>query len=393
MKAYPFIVACSISLISSSALGDWSSGGGLVFKDEHNPWFIQNTKQVSYCIKRDENNFSVNESRLQLIITKALQYWKDEFKRSGQDQSTAQYIVKVATQNFIYSQCDGSQPLVFQFGWLSDEQLQRIAQPKQLVGVAVRTDYDVPTLKGKGFVYIAADSGPLKPEASGGPGQASLEDKFWLRSDQIPLLRAVVHELGHVFGIPHRGNNFALMGEGHLENLLSSYSSVRGATLENYRIPWMFNSQYLTNYQYCNSALPDLFGTPTGTKCIFVKGDVRKGFQVNMAVDENAPQQPFASVQFERFSSENYEELVSVYVPSNHPIFAPYVGYLRAVSWYNPYVIGGTLRYADTSRQSQPVIVHLGPNGFEVIGEKRNILDTIFGGYYQQKEYVNWQNQ
>ncbi len=35
----------------------WTSGGGELLRTAINPWFIQNTKVVHYCVLADEKNF------------------------------------------------------------------------------------------------------------------------------------------------------------------------------------------------------------------------------------------------------------------------------------------------------------------------------------------------
>ena len=152
-------------LISSQAIAGWISGGGKLIKDGRNPWFIQNTFEVRYCVIIDSSHFNQTEAIVNRRIVEAIEYWKDEFSRAAIPNVNGMQV-KVATQNFVLETCQATTDLVFQMGYLSQDQIDFIGDPSQFIGLAVRTEYDKVNLRGKGFIYIAADSGPLKPSDS-----------------------------------------------------------------------------------------------------------------------------------------------------------------------------------------------------------------------------------
>ena len=51
------------ALQSPLVAGEWNSGGGEFLADSLNPWFIQNTKIVTYCIEIDDNAFHLGDAR------------------------------------------------------------------------------------------------------------------------------------------------------------------------------------------------------------------------------------------------------------------------------------------------------------------------------------------
>ncbi|RZA08697.1 MAG: hypothetical protein EOP11_04075 [Proteobacteria bacterium] len=199
-----------------------SSGGGEFQRDQHNPWFVKNTAQVEYCVEIDPEGFSAPAEKIQPMIDRALQYWVKEFADRGA-------LLGIAAQKFVRTGppsggCQGSEDLKLQFGYgaLSAEQKNRFTiageQPQDYVGIAVRTDYDRKTLKGKGFVLIASDRG-ASPYNFG----AGLSRNLW--SHEGLLFRILQHELGHVFGIAHTESGF--MAADFPEAMVRNYGSYR----------------------------------------------------------------------------------------------------------------------------------------------------------------------
>tara|TARA_B110001454_G_scaffold158569_1_gene147886 strand:+ start:22010 stop:23209 length:1200 start_codon:yes stop_codon:yes gene_type:complete len=176
-----------------SYAGGWVVGGGQIQSDTDNPWFLNNNKNVRYCIQVDETNFSLKKPQLEMIVERALKFWTRQFAESYY----ADADFPVGKQVFTYEDCAPSTDLRFQFGVLSLEQLQNLSGIDKKIAMAVRTDYDRVHLRGKGFIYLAPERGPLAldPEL--------MWPKTWSEFDGWTTQLTVVHELGHVFGLSH----------------------------------------------------------------------------------------------------------------------------------------------------------------------------------------------
>ena len=193
----------------------WESSGGEIFRGAKNPWFVTNTPAVQYCIQFDSASMNANVDQARRLIQDGLAYWKTEFSRTTHVNKG---FVDLATQTFTEVPCSlgvAQMEFLFGYGSLNSERLAYLASPEKFVGVSVRTDYDSKNLRGKGFVYITSDVGPHAYSA--GDANIGLIPNAW-KNERL-LAYAILHELGHVFGIPHTGAG--LMSEVFLEQLLN----------------------------------------------------------------------------------------------------------------------------------------------------------------------------
>ncbi len=211
MTKFLIFILCILGATKASA--GWSSGGGELIQDATNPWFMQNTKAVRYCILIDEANFGASLSEVKALIPLAIQQWKDEFKNAIFNSSPI-FPASVATQSFIEEDCQARTDLKFQFGHLTGEQIKNIGDPKKFIGITVRTDYDPVHLKGKGFMYFSPERGPLKI------GNDNLVPDPWSCPHRPLLHWVLLHELGHIFGIGHESGRINLMGDTFAEKML-----------------------------------------------------------------------------------------------------------------------------------------------------------------------------
>ncbi len=190
-----FLLCLSAQLFAHVSIfdgGGVSSGADLI-KDGINPWWLQNTKEVKYCLEV-EPGFSVTQVKLQSIVEKAFSYWKIQFK--VQEELPSQSTPLIATQNFVLN-CENAD-LHFKFGLgtiLPDEKTY-LPEPDKTVGLAVRSSYDKVNLRGKGFIYLASDKASKR-----GLGVVNGVENPWKYDGLVFWM--LVHELGHVFGIPH----------------------------------------------------------------------------------------------------------------------------------------------------------------------------------------------
>ncbi len=217
-----------VTLLSLSCLGSapqmpirpqsnsWVSSGGELFATGRNPWFVRNTSEVKYCITMDEPAFSITRSQVEGLIASATEFWQTEFRQNRALISSAIGYADIATQTFLLTACDAGVDLQFKFGANTLDADERdkggLSEPRRFIGVTIRKSYDPVLLKGQGIIYISADKGSTAYLNSG-----QLEDQAW--SSPELLKYALIHELGHVFGIPHVGAG--LMSEVFMDTLLN----------------------------------------------------------------------------------------------------------------------------------------------------------------------------
>lgn len=183
--------------------GQISGGGGELLGDQLNPWFIQNTSEVPYCIQVNTEHFSLNADQIDQKIKVAISIWKHDFAEPTLVQPNS--YIRVGTQTFTRVSCSDEHLITFQAGYLTPSQLEAVKEPEKFVSLALRTEYDRKNLRAKGFIYLAPDSGPSKPK------YLNVTDGFWSESQNSKLTVVLQHELGHVFGIPHSGASDSIM--------------------------------------------------------------------------------------------------------------------------------------------------------------------------------------
>jgi hypothetical protein len=196
-----------LALIGNPAMaGSVSSGGGTTLNNSMNPWFLENVDTVNYCIDIDETSMGITRSEALRIVRDSIEYWKSEFSsaknyRYGNRELEPYHQVRIATQEFQYESCQESTDLRFQLGTLTSDQIPLVESLGDIVGVAYRTSYDLARMKGKGFVYVAAQTGALRPTSH------VFAEHPWGQCNGCILEGVLKHELGHVFGMSHVDGN------------------------------------------------------------------------------------------------------------------------------------------------------------------------------------------
>lgn len=184
-------------MLSTLLVAAWISSGGNIINDSGNPWWLRNTEEVRWCLELDAETVSVGPAQVTALFDRALAYWRHEFTILGESGDT---VPSLGTQRFAQVAC--SEPrvdlrLVLGAGALRPEERDYFGERLgDVVGIAVRTSYDTVMLRGRGFIYVMGDPYELKdintPNGTFRP---------WTREQR--LFRVLVHELGHVFGLPH----------------------------------------------------------------------------------------------------------------------------------------------------------------------------------------------
>lgn len=187
MQNLSLIVVLALTAGAAEA-GGWSSSGGRILGDADNPWFLQNTPEVAYCVTVDAETVSADANQADLAFRRAVDFWRGQVTK---DTQSADALLVTQTFRRVDDCADPAVALKLQLGAGTLDQAQRDYFGDRLryfAAVAVRTDYDEVAMRGKGFIYVANDRDQPKPNA-------------W--SEEALLLRAIAHELGHVFGVPH----------------------------------------------------------------------------------------------------------------------------------------------------------------------------------------------
>ncbi|MBL7669715.1 MAG: hypothetical protein JNM39_04460 [Bdellovibrionaceae bacterium] len=179
--------------------GGWVFGGGSQIGDTFNPWFLNSTRPVTYCVSLSEKSVSISRERAEQLIAKSLEYWRWDFQKLFEivkEPPSPIAEIKPPMQGFQKIDCQFRADLNFLIGEeaLSLEQ-KNFLKDIDLIAGSVRTDYDPKAMKGRGFIYLKSDLGP----------------ESFVRKDQIErpwekdgiFLRVLIHELGHVFGLQH----------------------------------------------------------------------------------------------------------------------------------------------------------------------------------------------
>lgn len=310
----------------------WVSSGGESLIYARNPWFVKNTRSVDYCLQMDEASFSIPKSEVPKLIAEAFQYWKEEFtlNTSGNPRPG---LTQIATQTFNYlEKCEDKTPLIFKFGLknLHPDEIAYLNDPKKYIGVTIRKDYSLNALQGTGIIYITADKG-----ADAYTNNGQLISEAW---KSPPLLRyTLIHELGHVFGIPHIGSG--IMSEVFMTVLLNK---VMAKDFEKISQLSFLNPQ--KNFEVCRDQgffHPDFFRLSKATLCLKFQGMNGSVGQwtVFSKQDQTSSYEEIGSVQITALDQSAYgmKPAVIVQLPDEQTVFSA----LETI--IGPFILGATL--------------------------------------------------
>jgi hypothetical protein len=395
------LAVVTLALFQTSAFaGGWSQSGGQTFKDALNPWFLSNVTEVTYCIDVDTSTISATPGQIDHAITRALQYWKKEFDLANHVETATvdgtDITVRIDTQTFVkHTKCNGSEDIQFLFGYgtivTHQDIINFLQEPRNFIGVSVRTDYDLVNLKAKGFVYFSSDEGPNKFFS----GTETLDQPF--AHDGI-LYRVIAHELGHIFGIPHMGNIEASLFVGnnntsgvHVHSDLMSAQfpewCVRknvAASIENQELePFFLAPEYIVNCKVKSDAIQWL-GLDPKYKCLEIKYeyDTDSPATVSASVDANSPQVTVGTIDGKLNPNDDFrlslEQAVTIVLNDQQKVFPTTIwtsfGYESGPSIWS-YTFESTLVL--NNKETRSVSLKLGPKNYELLGIKDNRITLL----------------
>lgn len=193
-------ISASVLMLSSASYAGWTSTGGSLIQDKNNPWFLKDVETVNYCIVADPKNFDASIDVIDHAIERAVRYWREEF-------SVAPSLrFKFSVPKFLRSDCSDKIDVAFRFGVLPENMTAKdreyLGDTTQFVSLAVRTDYETVSMRGRGFVYVSPRQGPLGYIH----GSDYVDGLPWAYGEGGQLIKVLIHEVGHILGISHTGS-------------------------------------------------------------------------------------------------------------------------------------------------------------------------------------------
>jgi hypothetical protein len=359
---------------SSADPGGWDSSGGEIFRFAKNPWFLKNVSVVKYCVSIDPVGFSAKPDVARAAIQYAIDYWRREFDYSMTNvQEKNSPIARIATQTFVEEACSDTTDLTVKFGdgVLSGEEKDWLKDFRSYIGITVRKAYDTKLMKGHGFIFIASDQG-ANPYRN--PGH--LIDRAW----QYPKLLnfILLHEFGHVFGLPHAGTG--LMSEVFADQLLHKNMYKAFMSLDP---PSMFGSP--RGLQLCppfGAFEPGFFQSVMGKPCLQIDPTPADPYlwDISSTIPGGTPElighlrvQPSAGAEM------SLQPALIVQLTPDQEVFAPEE---RAMfnflvgAFYVDMNAGGIYRTVK-SVKPYPVFLQMRPDRLNILGEFNGQLSTL----------------
>lgn len=384
MKVFKVISWAFFALLSTSSAdpGGWESSGGEIFRYAKNPWFVRNTSVVRYCVAIDSTTFSADAATIKQSLDNALGYWAREFKTAlasvepdpSNPGGPMTPVTALATQTFVEEPCGAQTDIALKFGagTLTDDEKKRLGDYQTYIGITVRTEYDMKLMKGKGFIFVASDKGP---NAYHNPGH--LVDNAWKYPKLLEYI--LLHEFGHVFGLPHSGSG--LMSEVFPDQLLhknmyTSYLSIDP--------PSTFGAPQRVDV--CTGLFgvfePTFFQLPPGTPCLRIEPQATDPFLWNISsVDKKnvATLAGYLRVQPNSGAFLSLQPAVIVHLPADQEVFAPDERALFSFligAFYVDMNASGSYRTTN-SLKPYPIFLQLRPDRINVLGEHAGRLQSL----------------
>lgn len=218
-----FLVVLTTSFIGLNVAhaGYTSSAGTLFIGYDQNPWFIGKS-EATYCVEKAPE-FSLDMTESLFVIDLVLKDWESTIQQIKETPLSLGGVPQFLTKRFSRaSECSAAVDLRILLGTSHPEVKKALGDRRGVMGFAHRSSYDFGTGRSKGFIWISPDSGPM--------AQVNFRKDFWTSSRALYL--AMLHEVGHVFGIHH--NTAAFMDDSapirvvkNINKLLSTSDTVK----------------------------------------------------------------------------------------------------------------------------------------------------------------------
>ncbi|MEQ1877967.1 MAG: hypothetical protein ABL958_15095, partial [Bdellovibrionia bacterium] len=290
-------------------------------------------------------------------------------------------LLGIGHQQFIRTDCSAQTDLRFKFGFgtLPKSESLAIDNPRSHVGLTVRTNYDEVMLRGRGFIYLASDIGPNS--YYGGKGYI---EKPWQHEALMYL--TLVHELGHVFGLPHVGASYSLMSAQFVEMILNRQTA---EVLKTWKIttaaalPFFF---FPANYfVHCDikgfPSAASYFGLDAVSKCLHFVIDGDNGFiSVYTSRQPGYPEKLEGRIDRLDFMAETAYGIM-VFMTNKQKVFAVQPDPFQLLT--GPFFLAkkGSAQFTRSSGgASKPLHMDMSPLNFTIVGLVGTDLKTILNG-------------
>jgi hypothetical protein len=381
-------------LISSgiALAGSWSSGGGEILEHAQNPWFIKipevstnfPQKPITYCVEVGPD-FPITERQIEALVAESIVWWRREFSNAHLPINKVvigsqlnEIKVYVNTDMIFKETCDESIDIAFQFGWLSQYQQQELENLKvdltRYIALSIRTDYST-QLRGKGFIYISPDRGPMAFR-----GVNIMPNAWTERDPQFTKLKAVVqHELGHVFGLAHGADGGAIMDARFPEKVVDKHGW--NPYLESAQSVF-FPKVQGSNFRFCKNVgnnrfevARKIFGIKESDTCFQTFWDLNR-FSIYAVEQPNRTLR--GTARFTDGGKRRHKQLVSLWLPSDQTLlpglessFAVLLGPASTeVQQQGTFVF----RNQDGNEQKIPITIQTSPRHFQISTVHEGIL-------------------
>lgn len=394
-KRHILSVVASLFICSASfADGGMTGGGGGLVRDRNNPWFLQNTSDVKYCVEVSTDQFSAKVDLIQKSIEASIRYWNEEYASAVIPVfDTRIEPVRIATQEFKKVGCGESPDLVFQFGVMHPGQEKDIPHSEEFAGAAIRTAYDPVNMKGAGYIYISPDRGPWR--FKGAP--RGIQD-FWSYGEGGLLFNVLVHEMGHVFGLQHTQQS--VMSERYVEHIMSEFTDYYAQF--NDPMPFFkFSRKSNRNWGMGGHAgIPKkasiFFAVPAEGRGIYFRQSQGNTIIADV-LDERGTLTRAGTIYLERPDAKTYKEAQSIYLPDGNNVFHVPDDYGRSIKLlYGPQIefeVRNGVYISHDGQTKRNLVIGLAPGGpdLDILGGvidgriDMDILDTSMKGKSERR--------